>query len=474
MKVRNTENDLSNRAAFPEWVKDAVFYQIFPDRFCNGDLTNDPPETEPWGNPPNRTNFFGGDLQGIIEKLDYLQGLGVNALYLNPIFKARTNHKYDTTDYFEIDPSFGSNDLFIKFVHELHRRDMRIILDGVFNHCGDSIWAFEDVKIHGESSRYADWFIVRSFPVTANPPSYYTCGGAPYLPKFNINNPQVQDYIFQVATHWLKEASIDGWRLDCCQKIPLLFWQEFRKIVKDVNPQAYLVGEIWREAAPCIQGDTFDGITNYRLRELILNYCAAFILDAEDFSYEMEQLYKSLGSAAPAMLNLLGCHDTPRILTVFQGEVDRMLIALAFLFTTIGTPLIYYGDEVGLLGGMDPDCRRTMQWQEGLWNLRIQNAYRKLIDLRKHHIALRRGNFESLLAFERVFAYRRILEKDEVIIILNPGAIVENLAIPTNSTVEQWHDLFNDKEYLSVNGRLNFTRVPAVSFSILAPVKNES
>jgi len=474
MKVRNTENDLSNRAAFPEWVKDAVFYQIFPDRFCNGDLTNDPPETEPWGNPPNRTNFFGGDLQGIIEKLDYLQGLGVNALYLNPIFKARTNHKYDTTDYFEIDPSFGSNDLFIKFVHELHRRDMRIILDGVFNHCGDSIWAFEDVKIHGASSRYADWFIVRSFPVTANPPSYYTCGGAPYLPKFNINNPQVQDYIFQVATHWLKEASIDGWRLDCCQKIPLLFWQEFRKIVKDVNPQAYLVGEIWREAAPCIQGDTFDGITNYRLRELILSYCAAFILDAEDFSYEMEQLYKSLGSAAPAMLNLLGCHDTPRILTVFQGEVDRMLIALAFLFTTIGTPLIYYGDEVGLLGGMDPDCRRTMQWQEGLWNLRIQNAYRKLIDLRKHHIALRRGNFESLLAFERVFAYRRILEKDEVIIILNPGAIVENLAIPTNSTVEQWHDLFNDKEYLSVNGRLNFTRVPAVSFSILAPVKNES
>jgi len=471
MNARKTENDFSHPVEFPEWVKDAVFYQIFPDRFCNGDLSNDPPDTEPWGNLPTRTNFFGGDLQGIIKKLDYLEDLGVNALYLNPIFKAQTNHKYDTANYFEIDPSFGSSGLFRTLVEELHRRDMRIILDGVFNHCGDSFWAFEDAKAQGELSPYADWFIVRSFPLTKTPLSYYACGGASYLPKLNHKNKQVQEYIYRVATHWLKEAAIDGWRLDVPCKIPIPFWQEFRKEVKNVNPQSYLVGEIWRDATPWIQCDTFDGITNYRLRELILDYCATYILDAEDFSYELEQLHKSLGTAAPTMLNLLGCHDTPRILTVFQGEVDRMLIALAFLFTTIGAPMVYYGDEVGLLGGVDPDCRRTMQWQEELWDHRVRDTYRKLIALRKQHSSLRRGDFETLLTFVRVFAYRRVHEQDEVIIILNPGAAVENLAISTNSTVEQWHDLFNNKKYSSVNGRLIFTRVPAASFLILTPSK---
>jgi cyclomaltodextrinase / maltogenic alpha-amylase / neopullulanase len=465
---------VQKKNVIPDWDADAIFYQIFPERFSNGDPTNDPPATEPWGNPPTRDNFFGGDLQGILDKLDYLQGLGVNTLYLNPIFKAQTNHKYDTTDYFEVDPSFGNNDLFVALVAELHRRGMRIILDGVFNHCGDNFWAFKDVEINGKSSTYVDWFIIRSFPLTRNPLSYYTCGGAPYLPKLNHKNPQVQEYIYKIATYWLKEAAIDGWRLDVPCKIPIPFWQEFRKVVRDANPDAYLVGEIWRDAAPWIQGDTFDGVTNYRLRELILDYCATYTLDAEDFSYEIELLYKNLGSAAPAMLNLLGCHDTPRILTVFQGEVDRMLIALAFLFTTLGAPMVYYGDEVGLLGGTDPDCRRTMQWKEDLWNHRVYDAYRKLIDLRKRHPALRRGNFESLIAFERVFAYRRSLERDEVIIILNPGAAVENLVIPTNSAVEQWHDLVNEKEYLSVNGRLNLVHTPATSFTILAPVENDS
>lgn len=459
---------------YPDWINDAIFYQIFPDRFFNGDLENDPPDTEAWGNPPTRTNIFGGDLQGIFKKLDYLQSLGINALYLNPIFKAKTNHKYDTTDYFEIDPSFGSIDLFNILVKELHKRGMRIILDGVFNHCGDGFFAFENVKALGESSPYIDWFIVRSLPITQNPLSYYACGGASYLPKLNVTNPQVQEYIFKIASYWLQEASIDGWRLDVPCKITFPFWREFRKVVRNVNPQAYLVGEIWREASSWIQGDTFDGITNYRLRELILGYCNTQILDAEDFAFELSQLHHRLGAAAPAMLNLLGCHDTERILTLFNGEVERMLIAVAFLFTTIGVPLVYYGDEIGLLGSMDPDCRRTMIWEEGRWDRRIYDHYRKLINLRKDHVAIRRGVFETLLAFDRVYVYRRVFEQDEVIVILNPGSTVINLAIPTKSGITKWHDLFNEKNYTTMKGELNIECVPAVSFTILVNMRNET
>ncbi|MBC7264900.1 MAG: glycoside hydrolase family 13 protein [Chloroflexi bacterium] len=453
----------------PDWVPDAIFYQIFPDRFCNGDPSNDPPGTEPWGNLPNRDNFFGGDLAGILEKLDYLQDLGVNALYLNPIFRARTNHKYDTCDYFEVDPAFGNNDLLKELVRELHHRDMRIILDGVFNHCGDGFWAFEDVKTRGAASPYADWFIVRSYPIRASPLSYYTCGGASYLPKLNLNHRPAREYVLKVAKYWLEEAGIDGWRLDSPCRIPLAFWRKFRAAVKAVNPQAYLVGEIWRDAGPWVRGDVFDGITNYRLRELILDYCVAGMLDAEDFAFEVDMLHQALGNAAPVMLNLLGSHDTPRILTVVRGDVDRLLVAVAFLMTTVGVPLIYYGDEIGLCGDMDPDCRRTMIWDEARWDRRIYDAYRKLINLRRAHPALRRGRFETLLAFDGVYAYRRVYEGDEVVVILNPKSAVVNLAIPTGSDTGVWYDLWAHQKRTTTNGVLLFNRVPAVSFTILVP-----
>lgn len=451
----------------PDWIPDAIFYQIFPDRFCNGDSSNDPPGTVPWGSLPTRDNFFGGDLKGIIEKLDYLQDLGVNALYLNPIFKAQTNHKYDTTDYFEVDPAFGSKDVLMDLVGELHRRKMRIILDGVFNHCGSGFWAFEDVKARGAASRYAKWFFVRSYPISSNPLSYYTCGDAAYLPKLNLNHRPVQRYILKVATYWLEEMGIDGWRLDVPFKISMDFWQEFRSTVKAVNPQAYLVGEIWREAGPWVQGDVFDGTTNYRLRELILDYCATNVLDAEDFAFELAMLRQAHSDAAPAMLNLLGSHDTPRIMTVFQGDVERLLIAVTFLITTVGTPLIYYGDEIGMAGETDPGCRRTMQWDETQWNHRVYETYRRLIGLRRAHPALRCGSFETLLTFNGVFAYRRVWEEDEVIIILNPRSSVTDLLIPTGSRAEVWHDAFTGRTHIANEGKLLFDSVPALGFSLL-------
>jgi len=464
--------DIQHSKAAPDWVPDAVFYQIFPDRFFNGDPSNDPPGTELWGNPPTRENFFGGDLQGVLEKLDYLQDLGVNAIYLNPIFRARTNHKYDTSDYYEVDPSFGSNHLLKNLVRELHKRNMHIVLDGVFNHCGVGFWAFEDVKERGSSSEYSDWFFVRSYPINTHPLTYDTCGGCYYLPKLNIHNADVQDYILQVGMHWLKEAGIDGWRLDTPCKVPLSFWRKFRNVIKNVNPEAYLVGEIWREATPWIQGDTFDGITNYRLRELVLGYCATGILDSEDFSYEVNLLIETHGKSAPYMLNLLGCHDTPRLFTVFRGEVERILIAIAFLMTAVGAPLIYYGDEIGMSGDNDPDCRRTMIWDDSLWNRRIFDTLHQLMALRHSHVALRRGNFDALFSFDRVFAYRRISEGDEVIVILNPGPAVVNLEFPTKSNHTLWYEPFQDMKMRSVNGKLLFKVVPASSFYILLPEDN--
>jgi cyclomaltodextrinase len=460
-----------NNASSVDWVKDAIFYQIFPDRFHNGNPANDPPGTEPWGNPPTRTNFFGGDLQGILDKLPYLQTLGINAIYLNPIFAAQTNHKYDTMDYLTIDPAFGDNALFTQFVREVHQGGLRIVLDGVFNHCGDSFFAFKDLKLRGEASSFKNWFLVRSFPVTEEPLSYYTCGGASYLPKLNLENPQVQDFINQVALSWLKGASIDGWRLDVPCKIPIPFWQKFRSGVKSVNPQAYLVGEIWRDAAPWVGGDVFDGVTNYALRDLIVGYSSTGFLDAEDFSYEVIHQLQDLGEAAFYMLNLLGSHDTPRSLTLFKGEVDRLLIAVAFLMTTVGAPLIYYGDEIGMTGETDPDCRRTMEWDELKWNKRIYNTYLKLIALRLNRICLRRGSFMPLLAYNRVFAYKRGYEEDQTIVILNPGSAVQSLSIPTQSRISRWYDVFRKKGIVAENGILNLATLNNTSFTILVSEK---
>ena len=451
----------------PDWVYDSIFYQIFPDRFNNGDASNDPPRIEPWGNPPTRDNFFGGDLKGIIFKLDYLQNLGVNALYLTPIFKAYSNHKYDTTDYFKIDPSFGDIGILKDLVHEMHNRRMHIILDGVFNHCGEKFWAFEDIKEFGNDSIYKDWFNIRSYPLCTNPLNYYTCGGCSYLPKFNHNNPKVKKYIFKIASYWLAETGIDGWRLDTPVKVPMQLWKDFRKVVKRINPQSYLVGEIWREAHPWVLGDTFDGTTNYRLRELIIDFFSLETLDAEDFSYEIDSLLHLLGDASYGMLNLLGCHDTPRILSIFQGAVDRLLIAIVFLFSFIGIPLIYYGDEVGMVGGMDPDCRRTMVWDEGLWDKKINISFKEMIGLRNSHVALRRGSFQKLFTFNKVFAFKREYENDEVIIILNPGSSEFEISIPAFTTNSRWKNYFTAKEIIVKNNFLNFDRINAFSYLVL-------
>jgi len=259
--------------------------QIFPDRFYNGNPANDPPGTEPWGNKPTNDNFFGGDLEGLLEKIPYLHQLGVNALYLNPIFSAPSNHKYDTNDYLIIDPSFGNRTVLRKLVKSLHSHGIRIILDGVFNHTGTGFWAFRDVLAKGEASPYKDWYYFEGFPVRMEPKPNYQCWwDIASLPKLRATNPEVRQYLLAVGTHWLREEGINGWRLDVPNEIEPAFWEEFRRQVKEVDPQAYLTGEIWRDARFWL-GKYFDGVMNYSFRQLVLDCFAdkRFPLSTLDF-----------------------------------------------------------------------------------------------------------------------------------------------------------------------------------------------
>lgn len=382
----------------PDWVQDAVFYQIFPDRFANGDPSNDPPNAQEWGSPPTRWGFQGGDLKGIVDNLDYLIDLGVNALYLNPIFLATSNHRYNTTDYFEIDPRLGSLVDFQRLLESCHREGIRVILDGVFNHTGRGFFAFNDVLENGENSPYRDWYHLSKFPVNAygrgRAKDFKAWWGIRSLPKLNVETQAVREFIFRVARYWL-EQGIDGWRLDVPNEIDDdEFWAEFREQVKDVNPEAYLLGEIWELDRRWVGPNHFDGVMHYPLRKAILGLLSSRAPNIELFSRNLKKLYSYY---PPDFRNLqylpLGSHDTRRVWTVLKGDVARVKIAFSLLMTYPGAPTIYYGDEIGLPGGKDPDSRRAFPWDQSEWNQELRQHVASLVDLRRNSPALRRGNF---------------------------------------------------------------------------------
>lgn len=417
----------------PDWVPDAIFYQIFPERFCNGNPTNDPPNLEPWESRPTRENFFGGDLAGIIQKLDYIADMGFTALYLNPIFKAGTNHKYDTHDYLEIDPAFGDDVTFDDLIREAHKRHIRVVLDGVFNHCGDGFAPFKDVVHKGERSRYKDWFTIYNFPIASEPfPNYATCGGAHYLPRLNAHNPEVEAFIHKVALYWL-ERGIDGWRLDVPYEIHTNFWRRFRKVIKDKYPDAYLVGEEWRDPAAFLQGDTFDGTTHYLLKNLAFDFLIKHALTGDGFARALETLACQQPEGSEyGMLTLLGGHDTPRLLTECQGDEKLALLLYTFLLTMPGAPLVYYGDENGMVGANDPDCRRPMIWDETQWRGKIRQPLLRLLELRKQHACLRRGSTCVGYANDGVIAYDRTFDNDKLTVVLNGTRVPRSLCLPVS------------------------------------------
>ena len=459
----------------PDWVQDAVFYQIFPDRFYNGNLSNDPKNVYKWGDLPTRNNFFGGDLEGIICKLPYLEELGVNALYLNPIFKSPSNHKYNTTDYYEVDPNFGDKNIFKKLVQELHRRGMRIILDGVFNHCGDTFWAFQDVVKKGSDSKYCNWFTLKGFPISKYPEINYCCWmGTSSMPEFNTDNSEVREYLLEIVKYWIKEADIDGWRLDTVEYMDPSFVKQIREAAKEVKKNVYVVGEVMGVATSWFKSKSLDAVMNYKLRDLIIDFFIKEVINATEFNqqlYSFRQTYTD--SVNPFMFNLLDSHDVPRFLTLCSGNVEKMKLATAFLMTYIGAPVIYYGDEVGIMGGEDPDCRRTMIWNKNQQNIDLLNFYKKIIKLRRESLALRRGNFKCLYQQGGLYCFSRQLNEEKIVVALNNSDKNEeiNISLTEIKTGKKLkiEDIFESKEgsFVIEQDELSI-KVPAYNFKILS------
>ena len=376
----------------PDWVADTVWYQIFPERFANGNPEISPKKARAWdfAIAPQRDNFFGGDLQGIIDHLDYLQDLGITGLYLCPIFESPSNHKYNTTDYFEIDRHFGDKETFRQLVEQAHQRGMKVMLDAVFNHIGDQSPQWQDVVKNGQKSVYKDWFHIQEFPVTkdklANPRKlpYHTFAFASYMPKLNTANPEVKDYLLSVATYWIEEFDIDAWRLDVANEVDHQFWRDFRKAVLAKKPDLYILGEVWHTSQPWLKGDEFHAVMNYPLSDSIKDYFLRGVKKTSQFIDEINgQSMYYRQQISEVMFNLLDSHDTERILATAKGDTQLVKSALACLFLQRGTPCFYYGTELELDGGPDPDCRRVMPWERVSSDNDMLQFMKELVQLRK-------------------------------------------------------------------------------------------
>lgn len=378
----------------PEWVKETVWYQIFPERFANGDLTNDPAGTLPWGSAePTRQNFFGGDLQGIIDHLDYLQELGITGLYLCPIFTAHSNHKYDTIDYFTIDPHFGDKKTFKRLVDEAHKRGMKVMLDAVFNHLGDFSMQWQDVIEHGQESRFASWFHINEFPVSytktdndefARDLTYEVFANTPHMPKLNTASREVQNYLHEIASYWIKQFNIDAWRLDVANEIDHHFWRHFYSLTHHLKPDFYVLGEVWHNAQSWVNQHEFDGAMNYPFTETLSDGIVAKKISLSEMVSRLnEQLMLYRMPTNQVMLNSMDTHDTARLLTLCQGDKDLAKLTLTLMFLQMGSPCIYYGTEVGMAGGNDPACRACMVWDNDKQDQKMLDFMKALIKLRK-------------------------------------------------------------------------------------------
>jgi len=453
----------------PDWVQDAIFYQIFPDRFARSKRMPDL-DFEPWDAPPTHHGFKGGDLYGIAERLDYLSELGITALYLNPVFASASNHRYHTYDYYNVDPLLGGNKALRFLIDEAHNRNIRVVLDGVFNHASRGFWQFHHVLENGEGSPYKDWFYFDperlkgrrrwgAYPATGELHAlkngegslralgYQAWWDLPALPKFNTNSPSVREFLFGVAEHWIR-FGIDGWRLDVPGEIDdNSFWQEFRRRVKTINPEAYIVGEVWHEAERWLRGDQFDAVMNYLVTAAVLSFCGGAHLDMNvvnqagglkdrvhpkmDASWFADEIDRLTNLYSPettrSQLNLFDSHDMPRFLTCVSNDVASLQLAMLFMFTYPGAPCLFYGDEIGITGAHDPDCRKGFPWDDSRWNRDLLNYTKAVITLRKEHPALRHGTYQRLYAADGTYAFARVLENEIFVIALNSSDSAQSI-----------------------------------------------
>ncbi len=563
----------------PAWSKGVVWYQIFPERYFNGDAKNDPEvadlngaypfddtsafQIHPWTSDwyqlqpyeqKNRKNIwfnlqrrrYGGDLQGIIDKLDYIKSLGVDAIYLTPVFWSPSSHKYDALCYHHVDPTFGpdpdgdkklieSEDplvpekwvwtkadlLALKLIEEVHKRKMYIIFDGVFNHVGVRNFAFRDLEKNQQASPYKDWFIVNSWRDTAKgtPFQYKAWFGVKTLPEFKEDSSGIvqgpKEYIFNSTRRWMNPMNkgtshgIDGWRLDVAYDVGHPFWKDWRKLVKSVNPQAYITAELVYPIAktqPYLQGDEFDATMNYNFAFIMHDF---FVQDTTastvtQFDARLKELREAFGSSvALNMQNLMNSHDATRIGSAVANpdgekfgswgkyfnwsqksnnknynarkptaeQLQKQKLIAAFQVLYLGSPMIYYGDECGMWGSNDPDCRKPMLWEGEKYdaetynpdqtthdpdlvafNADLFNWYKKLIALRKQYKSIRLGNFTTLLTDDarQLYAFSRKFDKEEIVVVVNRSNRPVSLA-PTFLQNGKYRDVYTKKQALEVN-----------------------
>jgi len=492
----------------PDWVLDAIFYQIFPDRFAKS--KRNPAGTLPfesWDSPPTPHGFKGGDLYGVAEKLDYLKDLGITALYLNPIFASASNHRYHAYDYYSVDPLLGGNKAFKFLLNKAHKKGIRIVLDGVFNHASRGFWQFHHVLECGDGSPYKDWFhfdpdrlsrkknwgaypgpheqqALNSGENSLTALGYGAWWNLPALPKFNTNSPAAREFLLQVAEYWIKFGA-DGWRLDVATEIDDdAFWQEFRNRVRAINPEAYIVAEIWHEAQRWLQGDQFDAQMNYEVTKPAIaffsngnldlkvlhqqsNYHGIHhAIDAHEFANRIDH---NLGLYKPdityAQLNLLDSHDTPRFLSCVGGDKEALKLAWLFMFTYPGAPCIYYGNEIGLDGQHDPDCRKSFPWDESKWDKDLLNYVKRAAALRSKNTALRRGDFKRLWSANGVYAFSRSLDGKTFVVALNVSESPQQIHV-MHETGKNPKQVFGEASEISSDGRLHLT-IPARSGVVL-------
>ena len=414
----------------PKWAEDTIWYQIFPERFCNGNDSISPPNRKKWRSERiSRGGFYGGDLYGIIEKIPYLKDLGITGIYMTPVFKSSSDHKYNTENYLEIDPHFGDEETFIRLVELAHKNGIRIMIDAVFNHSGWDFPFWQDVYKNGESSKYRDWYMVNKFPITKHGDTrdncFYSFAFIKGMPKLNTNNPEVVQYFTDICTKWVRDWKIDGIRFDVANEVSHTFLKKLRASLREINSELYLVGEIWHDSVQWLLGDEFDAVMNYPLTFGIKDFFLNKELNSEYLEYHINNKFTMYPEQANrVMLNLYDSHDTIRLITSINNNTDIFIQMLAVLFTLQGSPCIYYGTEIALEGDCDPECRRCMPWDEienGKYSQTIE-AVKSLILLRKNEAATKSSDIRFIHSgSKRLVQYIKNSKDEKLLVALNCG-----------------------------------------------------
>lgn len=465
----------------PEWAQHNPIYQIFPERFRNGNpnLPLNPNQVHAWGSSPEPTMFMGGDLVGITQKIDYIKELGMKTIYLTPIFQSISNHKYDATDYYNVDAAFGGNQALRDLVAAAHERDLKVILDASFNHAHPTFFAFQDVIKNGEASAYWDWFTIYNWPIEIKfrphaipdnlknnsgyikyvdylrrietnsgipvvqtdesdegeifEPSYLAWYNVINMPKLNQLNESCRRYFLDVAVHWLTEFDVDGWRMDVAQFVPDGFWQDFYQACKTAKPDCYLFSEIWGDTSHWLQGTMFDGTMNLLFRDIALGFFADQTLSTAGLKDALLRLDANYAPQITATNhNLLSSHDVNRFLNLAGEDKTKLALATIFQMAVPGAPGIYYGDEIGITGGHDPDNRRAFDWDESNWDRQQLELTRTLSQLRENHPALKSGRLRWLAASQDAFALGREADSSNLVIAINRGKTSQTLQLKSD------------------------------------------